>query len=65
MTCKLCNSAKTSSFGIQTPHVYCHTCGGHEYEGQLIDRKTWDAWVNGLIERPERIQQLEMFKGAA
>lgn len=66
MTCKLCNSAKTSSFdSAYAPHTYCHACGGHDYEGQLFDRKTWDAWVNGEIERPDREEQLDMFGEAA
>lgn len=66
MTCKLCGSGNTSNFGMRdTPHIYCHACHGHEYEGQLFDRKTWDAWVNGEIERPAREEQLDMFGRAA
>tara|TARA_Y100000114_G_scaffold130066_1_gene127745 strand:- start:70 stop:270 length:201 start_codon:yes stop_codon:yes gene_type:complete len=61
MTCRICNSANTTSLGMRTPHTYCNTCGGHDYECQLFDRKTWDAWVNGDIERPVREEQLDMF----
>lgn len=47
MSCKLCGSGNTASLCMRTQHIYCHTCGGHEYEGALIDRKVWDLWVNG------------------
>ena len=48
MTCKLCNSGKTSRFGKeQFQQTYCHECGSHEYKGLLINRKDWDRWVNG------------------
>ena len=64
MTCKICNGSKTSNFGCRAEnfiHVYCHSCGGHEYEGQLINRKDWEAWVNGVSPRPAREEQLDMF----
>ncbi|OOG85733.1 hypothetical protein B0E42_13100 [Pseudomonas sp. A25(2017)] len=59
MSCKLCGANNTSSFGMQTQHIYCHVCGGHEYEGQLIDKKAWEAWINGETKRPKRKASLK------
>lgn len=54
MACEQCGSGNISSFGMRTEHIFCHACGAHKYEGQLITRKAWDAWVNGEAERPAR-----------
>ena len=66
MSCQQCGSGNTSRFTIGTgkQHDYCHKCGGHVYEGQVFDKRTWDRWINGEIERPEREEQLDMW-GAA
>lgn len=62
MTCKLCGGSRTSDFSQKDrSHTFCHECKGHEYEGQLIDRKTWDRWINGEIRRPAREEQFDMF----
>ncbi|WGK60542.1 hypothetical protein QAO71_10600 [Halopseudomonas sp. SMJS2] len=54
MACKLCNSGQIASLGMQTPHTYCRSCGGHEYEGQVINKAAWDLWINGKTPRPPR-----------
>lgn len=54
MICKLCGSDRVSVFGRgENANRYCHACKGHEYRGKLIDRKTWDKWVNEEIEWEE------------
>jgi len=59
--CKLCGSGSASDFSQKNHlHTFCHVCKGHEYEGQLIDRKAWDRWMNGEIERPAREEQFDM-----
>lgn len=52
MACKICSSGNTTSLGGQTPHIYCHGCGGHEYEGLLIEKKDWEDWVNERVDTP-------------
>lgn len=52
MSCKICQSGNTTSLGMATPHIYCRACGAHEYEGQVIDKNTWNSWINGNTERP-------------
>lgn len=52
MACKICDSGNTASLGMRTPHIYCRSCGAHEYEGQVIDKNAWNSWINGDTERP-------------
>lgn len=65
MSCRLCGSGNTSDFSQKDrSHVFCHSCKGHVYEGQLFDKGTWDRWVNGEIERPAREHQYDMWEAA-
>lgn len=60
--CKHCGSGNTNDFSQRDrQHIYCHACKGHDYQGQLIDAKTWDRWMNGEIDRPAREEQFDMF----
>lgn len=64
--CALCGSSNTSDFSQQDRrHTFCHACRGHEYQGQLIEQKTWERWMNGEIDRPAREEQFDLFGGTA
>jgi len=52
MACKLCSSGNTCSFGMVTKHIYCRACGGHEYDGLLIEKADWEDWVNERVAIP-------------
>ena len=45
MSCEYCKSKKLKT--LRTDHLVCLDCKAHFYLGKWVNKKLWEAWVNG------------------